>query len=138
MSQRPRAGRGLAAIAHKLNRPAMPLIPTQVDPRSEEFRANEGALAARIAAGGPAEAVAKHENAGKRSARERLDLLLDPGAPFLELPCADGPARPSGAIRSESNRQIQSVRRRKVTRPRPASARESTDRDPVGVEDTSP
>ena len=39
----------------------------------------------RIAAGGPQDAVAKHKKAGKLTARERLGLLLDAGAPFLEL-----------------------------------------------------
>ncbi|HEU4431150.1 MAG TPA: carboxyl transferase domain-containing protein, partial [Myxococcota bacterium] len=73
----------------------MAAIETRVDPRSEEFRANEAAMRAlvedlhaqiaRVAAGGPADAVAKHKKAGKLTARERLDLLLDRGAPFLEL-----------------------------------------------------
>ncbi len=73
----------------------MPVIQSRIDPRSEEFRANDAAMRAlvadlraqieRIAAGGPPDAVAKHKKAGKLTARERLDLLLDPGAPFLEL-----------------------------------------------------
>jgi 3-methylcrotonyl-CoA carboxylase beta subunit len=70
-------------------------IESRVDPRSEEFQANAAAMralvddlqaqVARAAAGGPADAVAKHKKAGKLTARERLDVLLDPGAPFLEL-----------------------------------------------------
>jgi 3-methylcrotonyl-CoA carboxylase beta subunit len=74
---------------------AVAAIESRVDPNSEEFRANEAAMRAlvddlhaqiaRVAAGGPPDAVAKHEKAGKLTARERLDLLLDPGAPFLEL-----------------------------------------------------
>jgi 3-methylcrotonyl-CoA carboxylase beta subunit len=73
----------------------MPVIPSRVDPRSEEFRANEAAMRAlvadlraqieRVAAGGPTDAVAKHRKAGKLTARERIDLLLDAGSPFLEL-----------------------------------------------------
>ncbi|WP_031296061.1 carboxyl transferase domain-containing protein, partial [Pseudogulbenkiania ferrooxidans] len=43
--------------------------------------------AARDAAlqGGGAEARAKQAAKGKRSPRERLSLLLDPGTPFLEI-----------------------------------------------------
>ena len=73
----------------------MPVIQSRIDPRSEEFRANEAAMRAlvqdlraqttRVAAGGSADAVAKHKKAGKLTARERLELLLDAGAPFLEL-----------------------------------------------------
>ena len=39
----------------------------------------------RNAAGGSAAARAKHTQAGKLLARERIALLLDPGSPFLEL-----------------------------------------------------
>ncbi len=35
--------------------------------------------------GGGAEAVAKHRARGKMTARERIDALLDPGTPFLEI-----------------------------------------------------
>ena len=35
--------------------------------------------------GGGEEAVAKHRARGKLLARERIDLLIDPGSPFLEL-----------------------------------------------------
>ncbi len=73
----------------------MPKIASRVDPRSEEFLANAAAMRAlvadlertveRAAAGGPADALAKHRKAGKLSARERIDLLLDPASPFLEL-----------------------------------------------------
>src|SRR3954452_15677841 len=39
--------------------------------------------------GGGPEAVAKHRSRGKLLARERIDRLVDPGTPFLELsPCA--------------------------------------------------
>ncbi len=40
---------------------------------------------ARVAAGGPTKAVEKHRSRGRLLARERVDLLLDRGAPFLEL-----------------------------------------------------
>jgi 3-methylcrotonyl-CoA carboxylase beta subunit len=39
----------------------------------------------RIAAGGPPKAVEKHLARGRLLARERIDLLVDPGAPFLEF-----------------------------------------------------
>jgi 3-methylcrotonyl-CoA carboxylase beta subunit len=42
-------------------------------------------LEARLRAGGGPEKAAKQHNAGKLTARERLDLLLDPGAFFLEI-----------------------------------------------------
>ncbi len=35
--------------------------------------------------GGPVQAVEKHKARGKLLARERIDLLVDPGTPFLEL-----------------------------------------------------
>ena len=41
-------------------------------------------LDAARAGGGP-EATAKHRKRGKLTARERIDKLIDPGAPFLEL-----------------------------------------------------
>ena len=40
---------------------------------------------AKVRAGGGAEAVAKHVSRDKLLARERVDKLLDPGSPFLEL-----------------------------------------------------
>ncbi len=73
----------------------MDVLPTRIDPRSEGFRRNreyhrrlrtdlEAALdKARI--GGPEKARAKHVERGKLLPRERIDRVLDPGAPFLEL-----------------------------------------------------
>ncbi|HUX72269.1 MAG TPA: carboxyl transferase domain-containing protein [Steroidobacteraceae bacterium] len=43
------------------------------------------ATTAAIATAGSARAVAKHRSRGRLLARERIDLLVDPGAPFLEL-----------------------------------------------------
>ncbi len=73
----------------------MPALKTNVNPRSEEFRANRDAMRAlvddlrqKIAAarlGGGAEAQARHKQRGKMLARERIDVLLDPGSPFLEI-----------------------------------------------------
>ena len=73
----------------------MPVIQTQLNPRSADFQANAGAMravvddlkakVARIALGGGEEARRKHTGRGKLLPRERVDTLLDPGTPFLEL-----------------------------------------------------
>ncbi len=73
----------------------MPVIKSQLNPRSEEFRANAARMrklvadlrdkVAQIAAGGPGEARAKHAARGKLLPRERVRTLLDPGSPFLEV-----------------------------------------------------
>ncbi len=39
----------------------------------------------RVAGGGGPSAVARHRERGKLTARERIDRLVDPGAPFLEF-----------------------------------------------------
>jgi len=78
-----------------------PVINSRVDIRSESFAANRAAmlaalddlagLYAQVVAGGgtpgaKADAtVARHRARGKLLPRERIDLLLDPGSPFLEL-----------------------------------------------------
>ena len=59
---------------HNLNREAMESI-------LAEFREKT----AEAVAGGGEEAVARHKARGKLLARERIDALLDEGAPFLEL-----------------------------------------------------
>jgi 3-methylcrotonyl-CoA carboxylase beta subunit len=71
------------------------LLTTSVDRRSAEFSANATrmqALAddlqtqlARVALGGGEEARSKHTARGKLLPRERIDAILDPGSPFLEL-----------------------------------------------------
>jgi acetyl-CoA carboxylase carboxyltransferase component len=43
------------------------------------------ARTARVAAGGGDKAIERHRSRGKLLARERIDLLLDPGTAFLEL-----------------------------------------------------
>ncbi len=73
----------------------MPRIASRIDPRSQEFRDNDAAMreltaqlkaeVARAAEGGPASAVSRHRAAGKLTARERIQVLLDTGSPFLEL-----------------------------------------------------
>ena len=73
----------------------MARLKSQINPRSAEFAANQSAMqalvadlrarAATIAQGGSVKAVDKHRARGRLLARERVDLLLDPGAPFLEF-----------------------------------------------------
>ena len=73
----------------------MSTFKSQINPRAEEFRANAAALrtlvedlrtqAARVAQGGGEKARAKHTARGKLLPRERLNAVLDPGSPFLEL-----------------------------------------------------
>ena len=73
----------------------MAKIVSKLEVRSPEFAANRAAMQAlttelretldRNALGGTSAARDKHVRAGKLLARERVELLLDPGAPFLEL-----------------------------------------------------
>ena len=73
----------------------MAAIDSALDPRSEEFRANRLAmealvadLRARLAAaalGGGETARSRHLSRGKLLPRQRVEMLLDPGTPFLEL-----------------------------------------------------
>lgn len=73
----------------------MPLLTSQIDPRSPEFLANAEHLKAlvadlearlaRAAEGGGEKARAKHLERGKLLPRERIEALLDPGSPFLEI-----------------------------------------------------
>jgi 3-methylcrotonyl-CoA carboxylase beta subunit len=68
---------------------------SQIDTRSDEYRQNYDhnckliaqleERQAKVRAGGSERAVRKHLDAGKLLPRERVELLLDPGAPFLEL-----------------------------------------------------
>ena len=73
----------------------MPQIESKLNPRSEDFKANAAAMqavvddlrakVAKIAAGGGETASAKHVARGKLLPRDRVQMLLDPGTPFLEL-----------------------------------------------------
>jgi 3-methylcrotonyl-CoA carboxylase beta subunit len=79
----------------------MPRLVSALDPDSDTFRRNRevnlalaGSLRARIAAaalGGPPATRARHASRGKLLPRQRVERLLDIGAPFLELsPLAAG------------------------------------------------
>ena len=73
----------------------MPHIESKLNPRSEDFKANAAAMQAivddlrdkveKIAAGGGDAACAKHVARGKLLPRDRVQMLLDPGTPFLEF-----------------------------------------------------
>jgi 3-methylcrotonyl-CoA carboxylase beta subunit len=73
----------------------MPVLESQLKPRSAEFQANVAAMRllvqdlnaqiAKAALGGGDAARAKHTARGKLLPRERIQMLLDPGTPFLEL-----------------------------------------------------
>ncbi|QJQ03699.1 carboxyl transferase domain-containing protein [Herbaspirillum rubrisubalbicans] len=73
----------------------MPQIESKLNPRSEEFQHNRQAMqvlvddlrqkVAAIAQGGGAAAREKHVARGKLLPRERVQMLLDPGTPFLEF-----------------------------------------------------
>jgi len=71
------------------------VLTSSANPAGEEFKANAQAHAAlvadlreqlgRVAAGGGEKARERHTARGKLLPRERVDRLLDAGAPFLEL-----------------------------------------------------
>ncbi len=73
----------------------MPIIESQLNPRSAEFVANAAAMQAlvddlrahyeKLALGGGDAAREKHTARGKLLPRERVNQLLDPGTPFLEF-----------------------------------------------------
>ncbi len=73
----------------------MELLPTRVNPSGDDFKRNSDAhraleaqydeILARIKEGGGEKYQARQREQGKLLARERLELLLDPGTPWLEL-----------------------------------------------------
>ncbi|MDP1839554.1 MAG: carboxyl transferase domain-containing protein [Reyranella sp.] len=73
----------------------MAQLTTNVDPRSAEYRENHAAFEQRLlllrdrlryaATGGRDAHAARHKARGKLLVRDRIDLLVDPGSPFLEI-----------------------------------------------------
>ena len=73
----------------------MSVLPDRVVPTSDAYRENRESLLRQIAAhdeqlalvngGGGPKYVERHRGRGKMLVRERIDALLDPGSPFLEL-----------------------------------------------------
>ena len=73
----------------------MSILETQLNARSADFQANAAAMRAvvddlkaqieKASLGGGEAARAKHTGRGKLLPRDRVQMLLDPGTPFLEL-----------------------------------------------------
>lgn len=73
----------------------MPVLDTKINPRSDDYRENHAAMSAlvdelhrnlaTVREGGGARGTEKFREQGKLLPRERLELLLDPGTPFMEL-----------------------------------------------------
>src|SRR5690625_4655940 len=73
----------------------MPIIQSKINPRSQDFVDNTQAMQgliedlqaqlAQVAKGGSEAARQRHLNRGKLLPRDRVEKLLDPGTPFLEL-----------------------------------------------------
>src|SRR5690349_17346997 len=71
------------------------LLDTHIDPADSTFRANREHMQqlvaelrdqmTRAAEGGGAKYIQRHRDQGKLPVRERIERLLDPGSPFLEL-----------------------------------------------------
>ncbi len=73
----------------------MPTLPTALDPTAPDHASHRAATLTKLAAlreahadalaGGGDKYLARHRERGKLLARERVELLLDPDTPFLEL-----------------------------------------------------
>ena len=73
----------------------MDTLESHVDPASDLFKANKTRMealvaelrerTARVKQGGGPKYLQRHREQGKLPVRERIDRLLDPGSPFLEL-----------------------------------------------------
>jgi acyl-CoA carboxylase subunit beta len=71
------------------------VLRSAIDDRSSDFAANRAAMLAKLEeisaeqakaiAGGGTKYTERHRSRGKLLVRERIELLLDPGSPFLEL-----------------------------------------------------
>ena len=85
----------LSARNHNDELETMPAIQSRIDTRSDDFKANSAFLqgqvddlrakAAQIAAGSDAKSRERHLARGKLLPRDRVERLLDPGTPFLEI-----------------------------------------------------
>lgn len=73
----------------------MTQLSSQINPRSDEFKAKHQQMSqvvadlklklSEIEQGGGAVAMERHLSRGKLSPRQRVEKLLDPGSPFLEI-----------------------------------------------------
>src|SRR5438445_9308749 len=81
--------------SNRRDRSRMEVLQSQINPVSATFKSNMAhnleqvrrlrERLQQVQEGGGERAVALHRQRGKLLARERIDALLDPGAPFLEL-----------------------------------------------------
>jgi acetyl-CoA carboxylase carboxyltransferase component len=88
------------------DRDEMSRLTSRVDPGSPEFRLNADWMAglldeiavdlATVLAGGGEKYVDRHRSRGKLLVRERIEALVDPDAPFLELSPLAGYGTPDG------------------------------------------
>ena len=73
----------------------MPVFKTKIDLNSDDYQRNSERMSKLVgdlrekmeknSIGGSGEARKKHIERGKLLPRERVNLLLDPGSPFLEF-----------------------------------------------------
>ncbi len=85
----------MSAIASTTSTTAGPVWTTTVDPDSEQFRTNDAAsrqLASElqdrmshVIDGGRERSIKRHLGRGKVMVRDRIDMIIDPGTPFIEL-----------------------------------------------------
>jgi hypothetical protein len=106
-------------ILHSLRgEESLSILPSGVDTSSSQFATNRAAMQAlvkkveeevrKVKLGGGQKAVERHRKKGKFLARERIDKLLDPGSPFLELSqVSDSQVQTSG--KHHGGRQVQIV-----------------------------
>jgi acetyl-CoA carboxylase carboxyltransferase component len=90
----PGSGEGVAAAPCGILA-AVAVLSSHVDVSSPEFQENRAHMDGLVAdlretlatarAGGSESAVRRHRDQGKLMVRERIDVLLDPGSPFLEI-----------------------------------------------------
>lgn len=76
------------------------VLPSEVDKQSAEYKENAREMArlvgdlrnftSQVLKGGGQKAIERHTSRGKLLARERINLLLDKGSPFLELSALAG------------------------------------------------
>src|SRR5690606_19684877 len=89
------ARQGIRAFLRSLSRHAMSVIESRINTRSQDFQDNASVMQALIAdlrrklqqtaLGGSEQSRQRHLARGKLLPRERVERLLDPGTPFLEL-----------------------------------------------------
>ncbi|GAB5033687.1 methylcrotonoyl-carboxylase beta mitochondrial [Nannochloropsis oceanica] len=94
-----RAPASSSSIASR-NMPLFPVLPDPAEPWSEDFKSNKlemdhlvsqlDTVVEEVRQGGGPVARAKHEQRGKLYVRERIERLVDPGTPFLELSALAG------------------------------------------------